>query len=97
MINDPQKILTITVSGMSLPDLKDYDSNDNLVSVSTFNLVSFNSYTYRDVGTQISTVRFVNNNEVYFQDDGHKPAFQEVRSEERRVGKECRSRWSPYH
>ena len=25
-------------------------------------------------------------------------AFQpEVRSEERRVGKECRSRWSPYH
>ena len=24
-------------------------------------------------------------------------AFTEVRSEERRVGKECRSRWSPYH
>ena len=24
-------------------------------------------------------------------------AFQYVRSEERRVGKECRSRWSPYH
>ena len=23
--------------------------------------------------------------------------FPEVRSEERRVGKECRSRWSPYH
>ena len=23
--------------------------------------------------------------------------MQEVRSEERRVGKECRSRWSPYH
>ena len=23
--------------------------------------------------------------------------FQHVRSEERRVGKECRSRWSPYH
>src|SRR3712207_9412446 len=23
--------------------------------------------------------------------------FGEVRSEERRVGKECRSRWSPYH
>ena len=22
---------------------------------------------------------------------------QKVRSEERRVGKECRSRWSPYH
>src|SRR2546430_11947359 len=24
-------------------------------------------------------------------------AFQSERSEERRVGKECRSRWSPYH
>ena len=23
--------------------------------------------------------------------------FNEMRSEERRVGKECRSRWSPYH
>ena len=23
--------------------------------------------------------------------------FDKVRSEERRVGKECRSRWSPYH
>ena len=23
--------------------------------------------------------------------------FQRLRSEERRVGKECRSRWSPYH
>src|SRR2546426_5527831 len=25
------------------------------------------------------------------------PAFIDLRSEERRVGKECRSRWSPYH
>src|SRR5262249_60591552 len=23
--------------------------------------------------------------------------FNQIRSEERRVGKECRSRWSPYH
>src|SRR2546421_7289675 len=31
---------------------------------------------------------------------GHRPGDQAgvcVRSEERRVGKECRSRWSPYH
>ena len=26
-----------------------------------------------------------------------KQAHKGVRSEERRVGKECRSRWSPYH
>ena len=25
------------------------------------------------------------------------PAAEKPRSEERRVGKECRSRWSPYH
>src|SRR3712207_7144627 len=25
------------------------------------------------------------------------PSYEGVRSEERRVGKECRSRWSPYH
>ena len=34
---------------------------------------------------------------------GRKPAIirarkkKDIRSEERRVGKECRSRWSPYH
>src|SRR5256885_15211520 len=27
----------------------------------------------------------------------HNPAGMARRSEERRVGKECRSRWSPYH
>ena len=26
-----------------------------------------------------------------------KSAYSMIRSEERRVGKECRSRWSPYH
>ena len=25
------------------------------------------------------------------------PVMKQLRSEERRVGKECRSRWSPYH
>src|SRR2546426_12627074 len=27
----------------------------------------------------------------------HPPQATDARSEERRVGKECRSRWSPYH
>ena len=27
----------------------------------------------------------------------HLFGLNEIRSEERRVGKECRSRWSPYH
>src|SRR5712672_421381 len=29
--------------------------------------------------------------------DGTTRALADLRSEERRVGKECRSRWSPYH
>ena len=29
--------------------------------------------------------------------EGDNLAFRPDRSEERRVGKECRSRWSPYH
>src|SRR2546422_455890 len=28
---------------------------------------------------------------------GHRVGLMDARSEERRVGKECRSRWSPYH
>ena len=34
-----------------------------------------------------------------FEMDGVKLTFDDdaLRSEERRVGKECRSRWSPYH
>ena len=30
-------------------------------------------------------------------DDAVSKACLDLRSEERRVGKECRSRWSPYH
>ena len=29
--------------------------------------------------------------------DSFTAAISDMRSEERRVGKECRSRWSPYH
>ena len=34
---------------------------------------------------------------VYLDAAEHDGAVARVRSEERRVGKECRSRWSPYH
>src|SRR2546421_5428067 len=33
----------------------------------------------------------------YRDEFGHTPLSVDERSEERRVGKECRSRWSPYH
>ena len=35
--------------------------------------------------------------QMWFDRLRDEPRFVEARSEERRVGKECRSRWSPYH
>ena len=35
--------------------------------------------------------------DVYASRDGELVVIHDDRSEERRVGKECRSRWSPYH
>src|SRR2546425_12883049 len=35
--------------------------------------------------------------EAAIRDHAHVRLIAECRSEERRVGKECRSRWSPYH
>ena len=44
------------------------------------------------------TADLVDMSETYFQmADETVAAFKVSRSEERRVGKECRSRWSPYH
>src|SRR5271157_6124849 len=40
----------------------------------------------------LSILKLVNEGKLSLQDPVHK-----LRSEERRVGKECRSRWSPYH
>ena len=34
---------------------------------------------------------------LVFAEDGDSIVREMSRSEERRVGKECRSRWSPYH
>src|SRR3712207_9430265 len=33
----------------------------------------------------------------FAREAGYEVTLSKVRSEERRVGKECRSRWSPYH
>ena len=34
---------------------------------------------------------------LYLENENYHVIEAEDRSEERRVGKECRSRWSPYH
>src|SRR3712207_8339272 len=43
----------------------------------------------RNIGVDLGVGAF----EIHVRQDGRAA----VRSEERRVGKECRSRWSPYH
>ena len=41
---------------------------------------------------------YLNDNEARANNNGaYPPDLSVIRSEERRVGKECRSRWSPYH
>ena len=41
--------------------------------------------------------RWVHFENYIIRDDATGRRFADARSEERRVGKECRSRWSPYH
>ena len=49
------------------------------------------------VGTSKRVFKWNNSKKNWdtFYDAGRQAKF--IRSEERRVGKECRSRWSPYH
>ena len=49
-------------------------------------------FTHNNGNTSTFTVRRVASNGI-----GVERTFLLCRSEERRVGKECRSRWSPYH
>ena len=53
----------------------------------------------RTLDEYIGQAHLVGQNGVFrkFLETGNVPSFILWRSEERRVGKECRSRWSPYH
>ena len=68
-------------------------SNSTFTGESTLRLLKFvRSYVSRMIATEnistlgLTTVR-----------DTPLIVIEPLRSEERRVGKECRSRWSPYH
>ena len=58
----------------------------------------------REIGTVITTYNGPSSEKFSFviKDNGnetpiHTGQFVQLDREERRVGKECRSRWSPYH
>src|SRR2546422_6577133 len=65
-------------------------------------VVDFVAFDALDVGRDIEAFRghvgqyvFISSASVYRKPPAHYVVTE--RSEERRVGKECRSRWSPYH
>src|SRR5574337_121504 len=50
------------------------------------------------IGTKVKSIRLVDgDHDIDCKIDGFGAMKLKSRSEERRVGKECRSRWSPYH
>src|SRR3712207_9539093 len=46
---------------------------------------------------KVNFCKFTNETRCAIEDASQNSGQRYVRSEERRVGKECRSRWSPYH
>ena len=52
---------------------------------------------YGSIHVTGSTDAYIKEMPVVVIDAGHGGTDPGKRSEERRVGKECRSRWSPYH
>src|SRR2546427_8301539 len=56
------------------------------------------SETYREIGRDEDDERYRKERQAsHHRNREQKLRGSEDRSEERRVGKECRSRWSPYH
>ena len=57
-------------------------------------VVSQSSYTQKQLEQALEDNKVV---DATIQQNREVPTGAVIRSEERRVGKECRSRWSPYH
>ena len=76
------------IKGMLSTALKDNSSLKFAVITGCLKIAKESIFTETNnfVSDTISSTRY---NEYY--------GFTQQRSEERRVGKECRSRWSPYH
>src|SRR2546429_5796974 len=85
-------IRDVAVTGVqtcALPILFQTPALENLLLASSSQLDSLNPIVVR---LPVEPARG-----YYYEAGVTKSFFGKLRSEERRVGKECRSRWSPYH
>ena len=71
-------------------DAKNYESQ-------AANIVQTAEATLSDNFKNIDNVALLNQRKVLNAFTNNRVSARHFRSEERRVGKECRSRWSPYH
>ena len=71
--------------------LRSCELNFSFTAVRVMNLFSFARKTFRSSFLFYYCLFLIPTHFPFFPHDDHR------RSEERRVGKECRSRWSPYH
>ena len=69
--------------------------NADLTLIKGYIAELFKNYELRNLDPSISTLRQDLKKKMGRKNDSYSDFFN--RSEERRVGKECRSRWSPYH
>ena len=79
---DYEKIITDVVNEAVDYEKCPYEAEVNVTIVDSESIHEINKE-YRNIDSPTDVLSF--------------PGVNYVRSEERRVGKECRSRWSPYH
>ena len=82
-----------------LVDLKTKESGNHVIYIDKENRQFDFIKTYQDLNTYIDEHIDKNKHNYILIDEVQdiQEFERSVRSEERRVGKECRSRWSPYH
>ena len=90
-------VMIVSASGMDVTSLPqghspEFSANGSLIQTTTVQNSSLELCSPELLGVRLIQPRLSNARPVTLRQDG-----RQQRSEERRVGKECRSRWSPYH
>ena len=88
-------LITYFIISINNSRVKFVNEKDNELEIS----IKYPSFKYRKLNKRIKYIINKYSREIKntsFDDNYHIYTLY-IRSEERRVGKECRSRWSPYH